>query len=181
MLKAPLYICLLLVTAACHTHNMGQNIAQQHVQKSPLTEHDFELIDANLQKALNTLKDNERLSWSNPRTNNKGEFTTTGTITKNGKKCRSFIHNLQLNNGQTSAIEDIACKSAEGKWYFAEPDKKQVKVIKRYYKPWHHRWRYRSFIHHPYDPYFDNDIWYRHHHAFKPRSYYYGRNNWFWW
>jgi surface antigen len=96
---------------------------------SDLDEEDWRRAKAALGVALDPQGAGTQVSWDNPDTTRKGNFTPMGApFVKNDEICRTF--SAQLSGPSSASLQGTACRPSGGEWTIKEikPAKGAVKV-----------------------------------------------------
>ena len=69
------------------------------------------------QRALNSAASGQKVTWSDPKTNESGYFTPLNTRTmSDGRVCRDFKRGLSVGGQSVDETTGTACKQANGEW-----------------------------------------------------------------
>jgi hypothetical protein len=79
------------------------------------TDEDWRIAEDALQNTLNTAKDEETRTWSNPKTKNSGEYTVLKTVARKGQQCRE-VKMIAAANGLRKVSGVAFCPADEGGW-----------------------------------------------------------------
>lgn len=90
----------------------------QWLNQSParyFTDEDWKLSGEAADKALDTAKDGETVSWKNPTSGANGTYTPTSTTTEQGMTCREVKIVNHAGNVDASSFMK-SCQKPDGKW-----------------------------------------------------------------
>ncbi|MBT8429543.1 MAG: hypothetical protein KJN79_06485 [Gammaproteobacteria bacterium] len=79
------------------------------------TDQDWDLAKAAADKALNTAKDGETVSWKNPTSTTHGSFTPLSTMNQQGAVCRTVRTSNHARNLDGGAVINF-CQQPDGDW-----------------------------------------------------------------
>jgi surface antigen len=106
---AIVFVALSLPAAAFDLRWLSQSPARY------FTDEDWKLSQETADKALDTAKDGEAVSWKNPASGNYGSYTPLSTTTEQGMRCREVkIVNHAKNLDASSYMK--FCQKPDGKW-----------------------------------------------------------------
>lgn len=78
------------------------------------TKSDWAISESTAEKALNSARDNVKVTWNNPQTNAHGYFIPSNTTMQNGRKCRQ-LKTFSIAHGVTGQSSYQFCK-INGEW-----------------------------------------------------------------
>ena len=109
-------IAILLVSLTCILSAQASNY--RFMKDSPIAsfnDNDLQLMHDNAFKALDTVKDGDKLAWSNADTGNSGLANPIKSFIKNGMSCRTL---RLINKSNQNVAESIFnfCKTSNNSW-----------------------------------------------------------------
>ena len=85
---------------------------------STLMPSDREAFRTTTERAMESARDGEVISWANPETRVAGSVTPTRSFTgRGGLQCRAFDASVAACDGVVGQGNGTACRTAEGRWY----------------------------------------------------------------